>query len=94
MSIYTIRVGRGTEYWYSDHCPAVGERFTREGREYVVTKVSDEGHELVVVTVEDAVRGSASTARRPAARRPSPGLPSGDPGEAADGSRRGAQLPG
>jgi hypothetical protein len=71
VSAFTVRLATGTEYWYSEHRPAVGESIAHLGRTYVVTRVADEGGELLVVTVEEVARREAErdVARRLRPRR-------------------------
>jgi TolB-like protein len=49
-----VRTPRGTEYWYADALPDVGEVIERRGVRYVVARCdSDEDRLIVVVTLAE-----------------------------------------
>jgi hypothetical protein len=68
VSAFTVRLATGTEYWYSEHRPTVGETIAHLGRTYVVTRVAEEGGEPRVVVVEE-VPPPEEASVRPGRRR-------------------------
>jgi hypothetical protein len=57
MSSYSVivRLPSGTEYWYAEKTPELGDTIVRGGRTFVVTASERAEEDRIVVTLEEAL---------------------------------------
>jgi hypothetical protein len=61
-----VRLPSGTEYWYAEKTPEVGDTLVRSGKTFVVTACEEAQEERLVVTLEEAPMDAPSLPVSPA----------------------------
>lgn len=61
----TVRLPSGSEYWFTDNVPAVGESLSHAGARYLVVSCENEGDDRFVVTLKAEEDRDQETAASP-----------------------------